>query len=71
MLWLIYECKKKNHSGIIVVNDCIMEKPYIKQNYMGGGIPFHLDFIPTFRHKSTLPILLVGNNELLTSMEID
>jgi hypothetical protein len=37
MLRMSYECKKNNHhSNIIVVDDCIMEKPYIKQNYMGG-----------------------------------
>jgi hypothetical protein len=59
-----YECKKNNnHNGIIVVDDCIMENPYIKQNYMRGGIPFHPSFIPTLGHKSTLPILFVGNNE--------
>jgi len=40
-----------------------MENPYIKQNYMGGGVPFHLSFIPTLGHKSTLPIPLVSNNE--------
>jgi hypothetical protein len=48
---------------MIVVDDCIMEKPYIKQNYLGGGVPFHLSFIPTLGHKSTLPIPLVGNND--------
>ncbi len=45
------------------MDDYIMEKPYIKQNYMGGGVPFHPIFILTFGHKSTLPILLVRNNE--------
>ncbi len=59
-----YECKKiNNHSGMIVVDDCIMQKPYIKQNYMGDGVPFHPSFIPTLGHKHTLPIPLVGNNE--------
>jgi hypothetical protein len=59
-----YECKKiNNHSGMIVVDDCIMEKPYIKQNYMGGGVTFHPSVIPTLGHKSALPIPLVGNNE--------
>jgi hypothetical protein len=60
-----YECKKiNNHNGIIVMDDCIMEKPYIKQNYVGGGVPFHPSFIPPLGHKSILPILLIGNNEL-------
>jgi hypothetical protein len=59
-----YDCKKiNNHNGIIVVDDCIMEKPYIKQNYIGGGVPFHPNFIPTLGHKSTLPIPLVHNKE--------
>jgi hypothetical protein len=48
---------------MIVVDDCIMQKPYIKQNYMGDGVPFHPSFIPTLGHKHTLPIPLVGNNE--------
>jgi hypothetical protein len=60
-----YECKKiNNHNGIIVMDDCIMEKPYIKQNYMGGGVPFRLSFIPTLGHKIILPIPLIGKNEL-------
>ncbi len=41
----------------------LWKRPYIKQNYMGGGVPFHLSFIPTLGHKSTLPIPLVGNND--------
>ncbi len=36
-----------------------MEKPHIKQNYMGSGVPFHPNFIPTIGHKNTLPIPLV------------
>jgi hypothetical protein len=36
-----HECKKiNNHSGITIVDDYILEKPYIKQNYMGSGVPF-------------------------------
>jgi hypothetical protein len=34
--------KKKNHSGITIVDDYILEKPHIKQNYMGSGVPFQL-----------------------------
>jgi len=45
------------------MDDYIMEKPYITQNYMGGEVPFHPSFISTFGHKSILPILLVRNNE--------
>jgi hypothetical protein len=45
------------------MDDYVMEKPYIKQNYMGGGVPFHPSFISTFGHKSTLPLLLICNNE--------
>ncbi len=59
-----YEYKKiNNHSGMIVVDDCIMENPYIKQKYMGGGVSFHSSFIPTLGHENTWPILLVGNND--------
>jgi hypothetical protein len=58
-----HECKKfNNHSGITVVDVYILEKPHIKQNYMGNGVPFHPNFIPTVGHKNTsLPIPLVGN----------
>jgi hypothetical protein len=45
------------------MDDYNMEKTYIKQNYMGGGVPFHPSFISTFGHKNTLPIPLIRNNE--------
>ncbi len=61
MLGINHECKKNyNHSGITIVDGYILEKPHIKQ-YMGSGVPFHPTFIPTFGHKNTLPIPLVGN----------
>jgi hypothetical protein len=57
------ECKKiNNHSGIIVVDDYILEKPHIKQNYMGSGVPIHLSFIPTLGHKNILPIPLTDTH---------
>jgi hypothetical protein len=47
-----HECKKiNNQSSIIVVDDYILEKPHIKKKYMGTGIPFHPNFIPTVGHK--------------------
>jgi hypothetical protein len=69
---MTYECKKiNNHSGMIVVHDCIMEKPYIKENYMGGEVPFHRNFIPTPGHKITFPLPLVGKmNCFIKSLEI-
>jgi hypothetical protein len=30
-----------NHSGITIVDDYILEKPHIKQNYMRSGVPFN------------------------------
>jgi hypothetical protein len=57
-----HECKKNyNHSGIIVVDDYILQKSHIKQNYMGSGVPFHPSFIPIVGHKNTLPIPPVGS----------
>jgi hypothetical protein len=57
-----HECKKINsHSGILVMDDYILEKPHIKQNKMRSGVPFHLNFIPTVGHKSILPIPLMGS----------
>jgi hypothetical protein len=46
---------KKNHSGIIVVDDYILEKPHIKQKYMGSEVPFHPCFIPTLPTKTLYP----------------
>ncbi len=61
-----YECRKiNNHNGTIVVDDCIMEKPYIKQNY--SGVEFHSTPV-SFQHlatKSTSPIPLISNDEFL------
>jgi hypothetical protein len=56
-----HECKNNNnHNGITIVDDYILEKPHIKQNYMGSGVPFHPNSIPIVGHKNTLPIPLVG-----------
>jgi hypothetical protein len=44
------------------VDDYILEKPHIKQNYMGSGVPFHPNFIPTIGYKSILPIPLITHS---------
>jgi hypothetical protein len=66
MLGINHECKLiYKHSGITIVDDSILEKPCIKQNYMGSGVSFHPNFIPTIGHKNILPIPLVGKSPYL------